>query len=262
MDHPGADGVFRFPGYGDAIQPLVHAYYYPIGVAGGTRPTFTTGRTTCDGYFAAEERSGSQAARRCLSQVGSHRRQPALQHFFGGTQPTFPNSWRLTPQVTSTSQATFSLRVDRLPATITHKMAMCFPVTANALQTQNEACRWPLYRCSCRWPDPALFHTVWSNEHQIRLGAASGSGGWANGMAYVGGETYSDAFHNSGSVRPGCVTWGSYTTNRQGIARHIRLARRIQYATVGQNSLHMAPISADPRSLSPIRITWFMVSRR
>jgi len=96
----------------------------------------------------------------------------------------------------------FQFRVDRRQNYYPQN-AMAFPVTSMH-STQKKPCRWHSMVLQGRWPDllySTLFGATKPKARWVRLVWR-----WPNGMAYVGGRTYSDAIHNSRSVRPGCVT--------------------------------------------------------
>jgi len=212
----GQTGSSDFPVTADAIQPLCMPYYYPIGVAGGSPADFyQPAAQHCDGYFAGggtEWVSGGPTL--FVAKLDPTGANLLYSTFFGGTQPTFPNSLALdsagniyfTSYLQSQGGQTASNYYPQ-------NGNVPFPVTANALQTQNEAVQMATLSVLSADGQTLLYSTLFGatntpNPAWVQpLALAVGP----NGMAYVGGETYSDAIPTTaGSVRPGCVTWGSY----------------------------------------------------
>ncbi len=213
----GQTGSSDFPVTADAIQPLCMPYYYPIGVAGGSPADFyQPAAQHCDGNFAGggtEWVSGGPTL--FVAKLDPTGANLLYSTFFGGTQPTYPNGLALD----TTGNIYFTSYLQSQGGQIASNYypqngSVPFPVTANALQTQNEAVQMATLSVLSADGHTLLYSTLYGATN------TTGSQGWVqplalavgpNGMAYVGGETYSDAIPTTaGSVRPGCVTYGSY----------------------------------------------------
>ncbi len=212
----GQTGSDDFPVTADAYQSICMPYYYPIGVLGGNPSDFyQPAAEHCDGYFAGggtEWVSGGPTL--FIAKLNPTGSALIYSTFFGGTNPTYPTSLALD----SSDNIYFTSYLQGAEATnniYPQNGNIQFPVTANAFQSAP----------ATNTPQAATLSELSADGHTLLystfIAATSPSNpAWVqplslavapNGIAYVGGWTYSDAFPTTpGSVRPACVDSSVY----------------------------------------------------
>jgi hypothetical protein len=251
----GQTGSSDFPVTADAYQPLCMPYYYPIGVAGGNPSDFyQPAAQHCDGYFAGggtEWVSGGPTL--FIAKLDPTGSTLLYSTFFGGTQPTYPVGLALD----STGNIYFTSYLQYQGGQTASNYYpqngnVPFPVTPTALQTQNAATQITTLSVLSANGHALLYSTLFGATN------TTGDLAWVqplalavgpNGMAYVGGETHSDAIPTTaGSVRPGCVTYGSYNSQPDNGDCEAYTAWLAAFNTqqAGQSSLQYATYIGGP----------------
>ena len=216
----GETGSSDFPITSNAIQSLCMPYYQPIGVIGGNPSDFYPVAQHCDGYFAGggtEWVSGGPTL--FITKLNPSGSGLIYSTFFGGTNQTYPSALALDAAgniyFTSYLQGSEEYLSNGVPVSNVYPQngTVPFPVTASGFQQLNLAQQVATLSELSADGQTLLYSTVFgatnnSNPAWVQpLSLAVG----ANGIAYVGGETYSDGVPTtSGSVRPACVDSSVY----------------------------------------------------
>ena len=212
----GETGSSDFPVTSDAIQPLCMPYYYPIGVAGGSPSDFyQPAAQHCDGNFAGggtEWVSGGPTL--FIAKLNPSGSALIYSTFFGGTNPTYPSGLALD----SSGNIYFTSFVQGAELTnniYPNNGTVQFPVTASAYQSVPVA----------NTPQATTLSELSADGHTLLYSTffaatSTSNPAWVqplalavgpNGIAYVGGWTYSDAVPTTpGSFRPACVDSSVY----------------------------------------------------
>ena len=214
----GATGSSDFPITGDAIQTLCMPFYPMKGVSGGSPSDFYPITENCDGYNSSNEwySGGPTLFIAKLNPAGS-----ALIYstFFGGSNPTYPVALALDSAdniyFTSYLNGSEQYLVSGVPFNNWYPQSSTvpFPYTGSAYQIANLAQQATTLSELSADGHTMLYSTIFdatnnSNPALVQpLALAVGP----EGIAYVGGQTTSDAVHTtSGSVRPTCVDSSVY----------------------------------------------------
>ena len=216
----GQTGSYDFPITSDAIQSLCMPYYQPIGVTGGSPSDFYPIGQHCDGYYAGggtEWVSGGPTL--FIAKLNPTGSALLYSTFFGGTNPTYPSALALDSSgniyFTSYLQGAEEYLSGGVPVLNVYPQngTVPFPVTSSAFQTANLAQQVATLSELSADGQTLLYSTLLGSTYNQSpqwiqpLSLAVGP----NGIAYVGGWTYSDSVPTTtGSVRPACVDGSVY----------------------------------------------------
>ncbi|MGA3127398.1 MAG: Ig-like domain repeat protein [Candidatus Korobacteraceae bacterium] len=231
----GQTGSSDFPITANAIQSLCMPYYYPIGVVGGSPSDFyQPAAQHCDGYFSGggtEWVSGGPTL--FIAKLDPTGATLLYSTFFGGTYAAIPNALALDSSgniyFTSFMQGNEEYLSGGLPVSNVYPQngTVPFPVTAGAFQTTNLAQQVTTLSELSADGQTLLYSTLFGATNVPNAGSPL----WIqplslavgpNGIAYVGGMTYSDSVPTTpGAVRPACVdstvyNGGNETGNCEG----------------------------------------------
>ena len=212
----GQTGSYDFPITSDAIQSLCMPYYYPKGVTGGDPTDFyQPDAQHCDGYYAGggtEWVSGGPTI--FIAKLNPSGSALLYSTFFGGTNQTYPNSLALD-SAGNIYFTSYLQGAEEANNVYPQNGTVPFPVTASAFQTVSVA----------NGQQDATLSVLSADGHTLLYstlfgGTYSSNPAWVqplslavgpNGIAYVGGWTYSDSVPTTaGSVRPACVDSSVY----------------------------------------------------
>lgn len=211
----GQTGSSDFPVTSNAYQSLCMPYYQPKGVVGGDPSDFYPIAQHCDGNFAGggtEWVSGGPTL--FVAKLDPTGSTLLYSTFFGGTQPTYPNGLALDSAGNIYFTSFLQYQAGQIASNYYPQNGnVPFPVTSSAFQTQNAAQQITTLSVLSADGQTLLYSTLFGatntpNPSWIQpLSLALGS----NGIAYVGGYTYSDSVPTTaGAVRPACVDSSVY----------------------------------------------------
>jgi len=215
----GDTGSNDFPVTANAYESLCSPYYQPIGVAGGSPSDFyQPAQAHCDGYNSSGE-WGSGGPTIFIAKLDPTGSTLLYSTFFGGTDQAYATSLALDSSgniyFTSFLQGAEEYWNGSAPVLNVYPQngTVPFPVTTSAFQSANLAQQVTTLSKLSADGQTLLYSTLfeatnapnpaWVQPLSLALGP--------NGIAYVGGYTYSDSVPTTaGAVRPACVDSSVY----------------------------------------------------
>ncbi len=247
----GQTGSSDFPVTSNAYQSLCMPYYGMRGVVGGDPSDFYPIAQHCDGNFAGggtEWVSGGPTL--FVAKLDPTGSTLLYSTFFGGTQQTYPNGLALDSA--GNIYFTSYLQGGQTASNYYPQNGnVGFPVTSSAFQTQNAATQLTTLSVLSADGQTLLYSTLFGatntpNPAWVQpLALAVGP----NGIAYVGGYTYSDSVPTTaGAVRPACVDSTVYNaTPELGFCEgYTAWLAAFDTTQSGQNSLKYATYIGGP----------------
>ena len=214
-DFPITANAYPYP----TTQSLCGPYYSPKGVSGGDPSDFyQPAQAHCDGYNSSGE-WGSGGPQIFIAKLDPSGSTLLYSTFFGGTNPTYATSLALDSYdniyFTSYLQGAEEYMSGGVPVVNVYPQngTVPFPVTAGAFQSASVANQVVTLSKLSADGQTLLYSTLFASTNNQNpswiqpLSLALGP----NGIAYVGGWTYSDSVPTTaGSVRPACIDSSVY----------------------------------------------------